>query len=118
MDGSGNVLRFYQQEALSFGAGELLTTPWRPVPDWVKSAEFVVQCWGLYSGQLDIRLQTSVDQTTTSVLATEPVTAIGTNRYQLTSGIGRFVRLDMSVPSGAGATSLTVSVYVILQTSE
>ncbi len=118
MAGEGNTIRFFQQEAIAMDEGQPLYTPWVAVPTWVQSASFVVECGGHYSGRLEIRLQASIDQTSTHQLALENITGIGVNSYALGDGIGRYVRLYLEVPATTGPTALTISVYLILRTSE
>ena len=118
MVGEGNMIRFFRQEAIAMDEGQPLYTPWVPVPERVQSASFVVECGGHYNGRLEIRLQASVDQTTTLQLALEEITGIGVNSYALASGLGRFVRLFLEVPATTGPTALTVSAYLLLRTAE
>ena len=118
MVGEANTIRFFQQEAIAMDEGQPLYTPWVAVPASVQSASFVVECGGHYSGRLEIRLQTSIDQTTTHQLALENITGIGVNSYALGDGIGRYVRLYLDVPASTGPTTLTVSAYLLLRTSE
>jgi hypothetical protein len=118
MGGEANTIRFFQQEAIAMDEGQKIYTPWVPVPAWVQNATFVVEGGGHYSGTLEMRLQTSIDQTTTHQLALESISSIGVNDYGISSGVGRFVRLFLEVPALTGPTALTVSAYLVLRTSE
>ena len=92
-------------------AGGSLNTPWVSFPSVHKSAELWVDAKTLEQGQIDVKLQSSIDTSQEEDAATVNVTAAGNSITPVTSELGPLVRLNVS--STAAAAAGTISVWVV-----
>ena len=96
-------MQFFNLFTVAGDSGDQFTTDWVAFPKDYDELEYWVSCKMFNGSQINIVLESSMDmdQNTAQTLSTANVTATGTTVTSVTSSIGAYVRLRVSVSTAA-----------------
>jgi hypothetical protein len=113
-----NVLTLLDRFTLTTEEGHPdVYTRWVPVPDWCQRAEFRLECLAWQGVPIYCTLESSMDQVSKVNISEINLGDVEVRRENITSGLGRFVRLKMSAQAVGTKPNMMISAFLFLRTA-